>query len=295
MHRDAHDLAGVLAGVRAFVLDADGVLVLRDQPLPGAFEALGRLAALGYPFRIVTNYSLAHRTTLAARFAAGGRSPVRADTIITAASAAAAHTARAYPGGRLLVLASADARREFDGQGLVRLDEADDPGARVDAVVIGDAGDDLTFRAMDVAFRRIAGGAGFVAMHRNLWWLTPRGMTLDAGALVTGLEAATGRRAVVAGKPSPVVFRQALVELRAELSRRPGAARLSTREVAMVGDDPAADVAAAKRVGLMGILVLSGKTGASDLEARGALGRRIARADAVAPDLAAVVAALPGA
>jgi ribonucleotide monophosphatase NagD (HAD superfamily) len=56
----------------------------------------------------------------------------------------------------------------------------------------------------------------------------------------------------------------------------------------MVGDDPRADVAAARRVGLRGILVLSGKT--SEAEApKATAGLRM---DAVAANLAEVVAAL---
>ena len=54
----------------------------------------------------------------------------------------------------------------------------------------------------------------------------------------------------------------------------------------MVGDDPRADVAAARRVGLRGILVLSGKVNAAEAAASRA------RPDASAPNLAAVVAAL---
>jgi len=58
----------------------------------------------------------------------------------------------------------------------------------------------------------------------------------------------------------------------------------------MVGDDPRADVAAAQRVGLRGILVLSGKTSAAEAAALGATARR--GPDAVAATLADVVAAL---
>ena len=61
----------------------------------------------------------------------------------------------------------------------------------------------------------------------------------------------------------------------------------------MVGDDPTADVAAAQRVGLRGLLVLSGKTSAADVERRGVrAGRAVGAPDAVAPTLAEVVAAL---
>ena len=212
--------------------------------------------------------------------------------IITAASAAAAYTAANHARAPLLVLAAPDARREWDGQQLLSPEAADRDGVRVAAVVVGDAGDDLSYRNLDIAFRQLRAGAEFVAMHRNPWWITERGVTLDAGAVVVGLEFALGRRAVVSGKPSPVVFRQAVAELLADARRlpAPGARRLLVGEVAMVGDDAEADVAAAKRVGLRGILVLSGKTLAEDLmEAKPG---RAYRPDAVARDLATVVAAL---
>lgn len=281
------ELRAAVAGVRAFVLDADGVLLYRGEPIDGSVAALESLRARGIPYRVVTNYSLTHRSTLARMFAKVTGLPPEPERIITAASAAAAYTARHHPGATLLVLASPDALREWEGQRAITPEAADAPEASVDAVVIGDAGEGLSFRNLDIAFRHLRAGAAFVAMHRNLWWMTERGPSLDAGALVVGLEQAIGRRAVICGKPSPVVFREALVELRAEVAGA-GGARLRTSDVAMVGDDPRADVAAARRVGLRGVLVLTGK-----VRSRAELDGRT-RADAVAASLAEVVSAMDG-
>ena len=283
------DLRAALRGVRAFVLDADGVLMYRGKPIPGAPEAVTELRRRGIPYRVVTNFSSAHRSSLAAAFGQATGLSVDGAEIITAASAAAAYTAAHHPGAPLLVLAQPDARREWAGQTLVTPEDADARAEPVAAVVIGDAGDALTYANLDIAFRQLRGGAEFVAMHRNPWWVTPKGFTLDAGALVAGLEFALGRRAVICGKPSPVVFRQAVDELRLELAARSdgsGGARLRIGEVAMVGDDPSADVAAAKRAGLRGILTLTGKTSADEAAASGI------RADAIAGSLAEIVAAL---
>jgi HAD superfamily hydrolase (TIGR01450 family) len=279
-------LRAALRGVRGLVLDADGVIVLQAKPLPGSVEAVRTLQDRGIPFRVVTNFSQLHRSSLADWIGKGGLR-VEPDLIITATSATAAYTASEHAGRPLFVLASTDALREFDGQHLVSADEADAMAeGSVAAVVVGDAGDDLSYRNMDVAFRLVRGGAELLAMHRNPWWLTPRGITLDAGAFVVALEFATGRRARVLGKPSPVVFRQAIDGLRADLGLRVGRSAF-----AMVGDDPRADVAAAQRVGLRGVLVLSGKTSAADVEQLAARARGRGP-DAVAPTLADVVAAL---
>jgi HAD superfamily hydrolase (TIGR01458 family) len=280
-------LRAALRGVRGLVLDADGVLVLQAKALPGSVEAVRSLDERGIPFRVVTNFSQLHRETLAGWFEKGGVR-IAPDRIITAASATAAYAAAAHAGRPLFVLAGTDARREFDGQDLLSADDADAlPAGSVAAVILGDGGDDLSYRNLDVAFRLVHGGAELLAMHRNPWWLTQRGITLDAGAYVVGLEFASGRRARTLGKPSPDVFRQAVAGLGADLGER-----LPRSAFAMVGDDPKADVAAAQRVGLRGVLVLSGKTSAADV-ARAAAARTRGRGpDAVAPTLADVVAAL---
>ncbi len=287
----AEALAAALVGVRALVLDADGVLIRKGVPLPGAPEALRDLSAAGIPFRVVTNFSSTHRETIAGQFAKAGF-PIDAQHVITAASATAGYTAAAHPGEALYVLGQPDALREFAGQRLLTLEEADAPEARAAAVVLGDAGDDITFRDLDRAFRLLRRGAALVAMHRNPWWLTARGETLDAGALVAGLEFAIGSRAIVCGKPSPVVYREAVAAMAADL----GVRRLAPEHVAMVGDDLASDVAGARRCGLRGVLVLSGKHGPADVEAARRGGRRTAFRvpDAVAPSIADVVRAVAG-
>jgi 4-nitrophenyl phosphatase len=73
--------------------------------------------------------------------------------------------------------------------------------------------------------------------------------------VVAAVETATGRRATVVGKPEPYMFEAA-------------SARLSgCRRVAVVGDTLTTDVVGARRAGLAAILVLSGSTSRSHLEA----------------------------
>jgi HAD superfamily hydrolase (TIGR01450 family) len=283
--RGSDDLPAALDGVRAFILDADGVLMYRGIPIPGSVGAVERLRARRIPYRVVTNFSSSHRSTLARVFADATGLPAEPDLIITAASAAAVYTATHHPGATLFVLAQPDALREWKGQKVIDVEEADRRDAHVDVVVIGDAGEALSYRNLDIVYRHARAGAAFIAMHRNPWWVTERGPTLDSGAIVAGLEFALGRRAIISGKPSPVVFREAIAELRADVQRA-GGPRLRVGEIAMIGDDPLADIAAAMRVGLRGILVLSGKVRAN--EASGA--RR--PPDAVAASLSEVVAAL---
>jgi HAD superfamily hydrolase (TIGR01458 family) len=282
-------LGDALAGVRALLLDLDGVIVLKGELLPGAGEALAELEARAIPYRIVTNTSLISRASLS-RWGARLGAPIPANRIMSALSASAAYTRHRYPGEALFVMASVDALTEFAGQRLLRGDEADRPDARCAAVVIGDAPEAITYDNLNRAFRLVRAGAELIGMHRNPWWLTPDGPTIDSGAMVTGLEFATERSARILGKPSPDFFREAAAQLVGE-TRSSGRRRLLRGDIAMVGDDIRTDVVAAQRVGLRGIFVLSGKHTRADLETvvRGRGGRQ---PDGIAPTILEVVRAL---
>lgn len=279
------ELRRALAGVRALLLDLDGVIVVAGEAIPGAAGAIAELERRGMPYRIVTNTSAVSRATLA-RWSAKLGAPIPAERFESALSASAAWTARKFPGEPLYVLASEDARSEFGEQRLLTHDEAARPGATAAAVVIGDSPEEATYDNLNRAFRLVQGGAALVGMHRNPWWLTPEGPTLDSGAFVAGLEFASGRRATIIGKPSPRFYAQAVADLRREAGRG-----LRRDEIAMVGDDVRSDVRAGQRAGLRGIFVLSGKHGQRDVEAAAAE-RGGRRPDAVAPSLVEVVAAL---
>jgi HAD superfamily hydrolase (TIGR01450 family) len=302
------DLRRRLAGVRGLLLDLDGVLVLRGDLIPGALEALAALDAAGFPYVIATNFSMVSRATLAAELGRGGLA-VPADRIVSASSSAAAYSLRHFHGRPIYVLVAPDARTEFEGQLLLGHEEAALPGARAAAVVVGDAGAEFTPRNVQTAFTLLRGGARFVAMHKNRWWITPDGVMLDSGAYVAALEFGTQRRALVTGKPSRAFFDEGVRLLGGIVAGGgavagpgpgggPGAGAggsggLAPGEVAMIGDDLWNDVRGAQRAGLRGVFVRSGKHGDAEL-ARVASERGGAPPDAVAPSIAEVVAAVLG-
>ncbi|HEX6711619.1 MAG TPA: HAD-IA family hydrolase, partial [Rubrobacter sp.] len=115
-------------------------------------------------------------------------------------------------------------------------------------VLVGDLGEDFTYERLDAAFRCLMEGAELLALQKNRYWRTEGGLSLDAGPFVAALEYASGKQAVVVGKPEKSFFQIALEDL-----------GLVAHEVAMVGDDAEADVAGAKRAGLLGIQVRTGK------------------------------------
>jgi HAD superfamily hydrolase (TIGR01458 family) len=284
------DLHEALAGVRALLLDLDGVIIRAGAAVPGSVEAIRTLEERGIPYRIVTNTSLISRASLS-RWAAKLGNDIPPERFQSALSASAAFARRAFRGEPLYVLSSDDARTEFEGQRLLSHEEASVPDARAAAVIVGDSPEELTYENLNRAFRLVRNGARLIGMHRNPWWLTPDGPTMDSGAYVTAVEFAAGAKAQVIGKPAPAFFSLAVEALRQDVRER-GEPRLRRAEIAMVGDDIRSDVLAGQRAGLRGVFVLSGKHTLDDLEHLRAEGRRTTRPDAVAPSLADVVAAL---
>jgi HAD superfamily hydrolase (TIGR01458 family) len=166
--------------------------------------------------------------------------------LLTAPVATAAYVARRFPGARCYLLSKGDAVDDFHAAGIEVVGPDGTPAAEV--VVIGGAEDELTYARLNHAYRLLLGGAKLVAMHRNVAWRTEEGMSLDSGPFVAALASAAGVRATVIGKPAAAFFRQAIRDI-----------DLPARELAMVGDDARNDLAPARRLGMTGILVRTGK------------------------------------
>jgi HAD superfamily hydrolase (TIGR01458 family) len=231
-------------GVRAVLIDIDGVLTVSWKPLPGAVEAVQALRDADLPFALVTNTTSRTRGRIAETLADAGF-PVGPDDVLGAPAATAAHLREHHPGAACLLLSSGDVADDLEG---VRLVGADGNGGHVDVVVLGGAGPEFSYEALDGAYKHLQEGAALVAMHRNLYWRTDAGLQLDAGAFLLGLEKAADTEAVVLGKPSGAFFTAALSTL--------GVGR---SEAVMVGDDLEADVLGAQRAGIAGVLVRTGK------------------------------------
>jgi HAD superfamily hydrolase (TIGR01458 family) len=231
-----------MARIAAVLIDIDGVLTVSWKPLPGAVAALQRLREAALPLALVTNTTSRTRASIAAALAGAGFMVTAAD-ILTAPVIAAAYLTVHYPGARCLLLNSGNIGEDLAGVPLAR---AGDP--EVDVVLVGGAGSEFTYQALNAAFGHLQSGARLVAMHRGLYWRTSEGLQLDSGAFVVGLEQAAGITAEVVGKPAPAFFTAALAHLGA-----------SADGTLMVGDDIENDVLAAQRQGLTGALVKTGK------------------------------------
>jgi HAD superfamily hydrolase (TIGR01458 family) len=140
------------------------------------------------------------------------------------------------------LILSGDVYRDFEHECIL------DNGSGVDFVIIGDAGDKITYDSMNVAFRHLMNGADLIALEKDRYWMAPGGLSLSAGPFVQALEFAACKTATVVGKPSKTFFELALRDM-----------GLRADQVAMIGDDILTDIGGACTMGMQGILVRTGK------------------------------------
>jgi HAD superfamily hydrolase (TIGR01450 family) len=232
-----------LAGIRGFILDLDGVVYRGDEPIPGAAEFLAAQRRGGRRMVAVTNNAQADAARYAAKLAGMGIDFPAAD-ILTAGEATARWLTRDGARPRLHVVGSVALRRALAAHGLGEADPAE-------VVVVGMARD-LTMAQLMAAAARLAAGARLVATNPDAMLpVAGGGVEPESGALIAFLEAASGRRAEVVGKPGRFLYQLALERL-----------GLPAAQVLMVGDTLATDIVGAANAGLRSALVATGNPAA---------------------------------
>ena len=252
----------------AILIDLDGVLHVGGITVPGAVDTISYLRDNGYSFRVVSNSTRRSREALSRLLGSMGFDlPV--SQIFTPSMAAASYLAGKGE-TRASILTTPEVSAEMNHDGIQHSDEC------VKFVVVGDAGDLFTYTVLNRAFRQLLGGAELIALEKDRYWMGTDGMMLSAGPFVSALEYASGKKAVVMGKPSRDFFMLALDSMNA----RPG-------HSVMIGDDVVTDIGGAVANGLTGILVKTGKFRQDSLENAPMLPARVISSIADLPSLLA--------
>ena len=237
--------------MKGILFDLDGVLYNSETPISGAAEAVSWVRENGIPHLFVTNTTSRGRAALVEKL---NRFGIRTDQsrILTPCNAASEWIKKRKDGKTALFVAP-KALPEFEQVNC--LPEEAESGA--DYIVIGDLGDAWNYKKLNRAFRLLHSNpeAVLIALGMTRFWHAHDGIRLDAGPFVAALERATGRKAMVLGKPAESFFRTAV-----------GSLGLKAGEIVMIGDDIETDIAGAQRVGMSAILMRTGKFRNSDLE-----------------------------
>lgn len=231
---------------RGFLIDMDGVIYRGHELIPGADRFIAELRNRSIPFLFLTNNSQRTRRDVAVKLRRMGID-VTDEHIFTCAMATARFLAAQKPGGTAYVIGEGGLLHALHHNGYSVVDH--DP----DYVVVGE-GRAFNCEMIDTAVRHIFAGAKLIATNLDPNCPTSNGIRTGCGAIVSMLEAATGRKAFSVGKPSPVMMRMACRDL-----------GISTGHATIIGDTMETDILGGAQMGYRTILVLSGGTRSEDL------------------------------
>jgi phospholysine phosphohistidine inorganic pyrophosphate phosphatase len=237
--------------MRGILFDLDGVLYNSEEPIAGAAETVRWVQSQHIPHLFVTNTTSRGRAALVDKLRGFGIHAML-HQILTPCNAAA-EWLKTRNDGKAALFINPEALIEFEGVPCISSDL--ETGVRY--IVIGDMGEAWDFRALNRAFRLLQENpeAMLIALGMTRFWRARDGIRLDAGPFVAALEFATGRKALVLGKPAEPFFRAAVERL-----------GLPACEIVMVGDDIETDIAGAQKTGLISVLLQTGKFRPADLE-----------------------------
>jgi len=237
--------------MNAILFDLDGVLYTGNNAIKGAADVINWSLGEDIPHLFLTNTSSLPRAALVEKLA-GFNIKSCPDDFITPVLAAKQWLSNHIDGKIALFIpdATRDEFAEFE-----QCDDSSEQGA--EAIIIGDLGQAWDFKTLNRAFRLLMNNANtkLLALGMTRYWRAEDGLRLDSAPFVKALEHASGREAIVLGKPSKEFYMSALNQL--------GCNAIDT---IMIGDDIRGDIEGSQNAGIHGLLVRTGKFQTTDLK-----------------------------
>ncbi|MCD4644859.1 hypothetical protein AR454_21730 [Bacillus mycoides] len=227
------------SNIKALLVDIEGTLHFKGKPIPGVVEALEDLRLRGIAMRFITNVDSKPITEIQQDLARMGLL-VTEQEILSPVNVAL-DILQKDTSKRCYTLLSPELREMFAPYEVLN-------GEQADWVILGDMSQIGSYKSLDIAFRHLMNGANLLAFQGGRFFIRNDGYHLDTGAFVRLLEYGSGKIARILGKPEPSLFHLGIEQL-----------GVSPTEIAVVGDDITTDIAGAKRIGVLSILVRTGK------------------------------------
>jgi 4-nitrophenyl phosphatase len=244
-----------IEAIRKLIVDMDGVLWRGEEPMPGLKPFFLALNRKGIDFVLCTNNASRSATQFVAKLSQFGVD-VPASRVLGSAEATAEFLASRFPPGSTVhVIGEAGLRLALEAVGfrLLAVDGYIGHGVQVEAVVVG-LDRETGYQDLANASILIARGAAFIGANPDVTLPSEYGQLPGTGSILAFLTAATGKKPAIVGKPSRIMFDQALTRLGG-----------TSADTVMIGDRLSTDIEGAKSAGLRAALLMSGVTDEQEL------------------------------
>ncbi|OIB04495.1 HAD family hydrolase [Paenibacillus sp. LC231] len=233
---------------KGLLIDLDGTLYHGRYRIEGADLLIERLKEMQIPFLYVTNNSSRTPEQVAAHLMEMGI-PALPEEVCTSSLAAAKYIAEESPGARVAMLGEEGLREALLSAGLNIVEQSPE-------YVIQGIDRSFHYEKLTRAVRWIQEGAASILTNPDLQLPSDTGLMPGAGSLGAAIEAASGVKPTVIGKPSSILMKFA--------SDRLG---LAPEDIYVIGDNIRTDIAAGAHAGCKTVLVMTGITTDLNMEA----------------------------
>ncbi|MBP2026607.1 HAD superfamily hydrolase (TIGR01457 family) [Acetoanaerobium pronyense] len=228
-----------------FLLDMDGTIFLGNELIEGAVDFLRAIKKSGRRYIFLTNNSSKSKSIYVEKLRNLGIDADK-EEIFTSGEATTRYLKRQHKGAKVYLLGTPALEEEFISEGFEVIKER---GQDIDFVVLG-FDTTLTYEKLWGACEYISKGVEYIATHPDFNCPLPQGAFMpDAGAMAALIEASTGKKPKVIGKPNKEVVES--------ISDKYG---LDKSTMVMVGDRLYTDVQTGINAGITSVVVFSGET-----------------------------------
>lgn len=240
--------------IDCFMLDMDGTVYLSNNLIEGSREFINKLKAKGKQFVFITNNSSKSSSEYQLKLKKLGIS-ITVEDIINSGEVTASYISEKKSGATIYLVGTPSLEREFKR---FNIRVTKDKNDRIDYIVVG-FDTTLNYRKIWDAHDLILKGIPYIATHPDYVCPLEDGKTMpDCGAIISLLEASTGKKPFIVGKPNTLMVDY--IASKKEIAKT---------KLAIVGDRLYTDIQTGLNADITSILVLSGETNRKDLEKSG--------------------------
>ncbi len=234
-----------------YLLDMDGTIFLGEELIEGSKEFLARIKSEGKRYIFLTNNSSKNKSAYVDKLTRLGLH-VAEEEVFTSGEATTIYLKKYKEGAKVFLLGTKSLEEEFEKAGFTLVKERNQ---EVDYVVLG-FDTTLTYEKLWIACEYISEGATYIATHPDFNCPLPNNKYMpDAGAMAALIEASTGKRPKVMGKPNKEVVESIALKY-----------GLNKADMIMVGDRLYTDIKTGINAGITTVLVYSGETKKADYQ-----------------------------
>ena len=239
---------------KLYIFDMDGTIYLGGNPFDFAIRYIKNLRAAGKKVLFFTNNASHTSPFYLKKLERLGYEPT-ADEIMTSGDVTLAFLQRFRAGKSVYMVATDELIEEYRQRGVNVLNGSAERIEKADIVITG-FDTTLTYEKLETACRLLREGAEYLSTHPDINCPTEDGFIPDSGAIAALVTASTGKTPTYFGKP----YRET-VEMISEVTG------FSRDEMCIFGDRLYTDIALGKSFGVCSVLVLSGETQQTDVDA----------------------------